>query len=241
MFVQTPRAENPSRLEADCYVTILSQTTKLEQSLIIALGPPPIDLMLKAESDLRALNHSLSTCKGHGRNVRGCLTSDRPISLALALLAERVVTMLEEAFQLAAERATAGSSAIEDQPGNSLPVTSARRLERSFRGILNLLCVFPVPADNVDMRVGNQVVDGIVKARALKKILQLRIRKLMEEVLAGTKKLTYRQVGVDFRAGPLDWGNSAAVMADAAGLLIEDLIRRLEALQGGLTLMGGDF
>lgn len=41
MFVQTPRAENPSRLEADCYVTILSQTTKLEQSLIIAPGEYP--------------------------------------------------------------------------------------------------------------------------------------------------------------------------------------------------------
>ncbi|PGH01260.1 hypothetical protein GX51_05315 [Blastomyces parvus] len=240
MFVQTPRAENSSRLEAECYVTILSQTTKLEQSLIIATGPPPIDLLLKAESDLRALNHSLSTCKGHGRNVRGCLMSDRPISLALALLAERIVTMLEETFQLAAERATTGSSAIEDQSGNALPATSARRLERSFRGILNLPCVFPVPADNVDMRIGNQVVDGIVKARALKKILQLRIRKLMG-VLEWAKKLTYTQVGADFRAGPLDWGNSTAVMADAAGLLIEDLIRRLAALQGGLTLMGGDF
>ncbi|OJD11157.1 hypothetical protein AJ78_08011 [Emergomyces pasteurianus Ep9510] len=69
--------------------------------------------------------------------------------------------MLEEIFQFADERATAGSSAIEDPPGSSLPATSARRLERSFRGILNLPCVFPIPTDNV----GNQVVDGMVKAR----------------------------------------------------------------------------
>ncbi|EER41874.1 predicted protein [Histoplasma capsulatum H143] len=74
MFVQTPRAENPSRLEADCYITILSQTIQLEQSLVISPSPPPTDLMLKAESNFRALNHSISTWKGHGQDVRDCRT-----------------------------------------------------------------------------------------------------------------------------------------------------------------------
>ncbi|RYP18868.1 hypothetical protein DL765_003656 [Monosporascus sp. GIB2] len=138
--------------------------------------------------------------------------------------------MLEETFRLAA--GTASTMTM-----NPLPTTTERRLERSFRGLLDQPCVFPIPAGSLDVRVGDYVVDGPVKARAVKGILQLRIRKLLG-ALEGMRRVPRRCDGGDSPRGLLDWGGSAAVLDDAAGLLVEDLIRRMDALQGGVASMG---
>ncbi|KAL7623516.1 hypothetical protein AAE478_007199 [Parahypoxylon ruwenzoriense] len=224
-------------LIADCYTAILARTAKLERSLVTAPRAPPIDLVLEAERDLRLLKQRLFSCGGHSHNGRDCLASDRPVLLSLSLLAERVVTMLEETFRFAAATATATSAAIQDSSGNPLPTAMARRLERSFRGLLDQPCVFPIPAGNLDIRIGNYVVDGPVKARSVKGILQMRIRKLLG-ALDGIRRTPRRNTRRDSLGGPLDWGGSSAVLDDAAGLLVQDLIRRMEALQGGMALMG---
>ncbi|KAK2764513.1 hypothetical protein FQN54_009208 [Arachnomyces sp. PD_36] len=240
-FLSGPGAQNAPDAVADCYLAILTRSAKLEQSLLTVTRAPPIDLVLQAERDLRALGQRLFTCSGHGHSGgRDCLSLDRPVTLSFALLAERIVTMLEETFRLAAETATGGGSPIQDPCGNALPATTSRRLERSFRGLLALPCVFPMPAANIDIQVGGHLVEGLVKARAVKRILQLRIRNLMS-LLENMRRIPRRGNRSDTLGGPLDWGGSSAVLDDAARLLADDLTRRLEALQGGLTLMGGDF
>ncbi|OJD10308.1 hypothetical protein AJ78_08634 [Emergomyces pasteurianus Ep9510] len=67
-----PNSKGRKSLEAGG--RLLYQTIQLEQSLVISPSPPPTDLMLKAESNFRALNHSISTWKGHGQDVRDCRT-----------------------------------------------------------------------------------------------------------------------------------------------------------------------
>lgn len=237
VFADGPIAQVSRDHMPDCYTAILTRTTKLEQALVTAPRAPPIDLVLEAERDLQVLKQRLFSCIGHGHNGRDCLASDRPVLLSLSLLAERVVTMLEETFRFAAATATATSGAMQDPSGNPLPATMVRRLERSFRGLLDQPCVFPIPAGNLDIRVGNYVVDGPVKARAVKGILQLRIRKMLG-MLEGMKRAPKRNDRRDSLGGPLDWGGSTAVLEDSAGLLVQDLIRRMEALQGGMALMG---
>ncbi|KAI2620265.1 hypothetical protein GGS26DRAFT_308215 [Hypomontagnella submonticulosa] len=222
---------------ADCYTAILTRTASLEQSLLVAPRAPPIDLMLEAERDLRALKQRLFSCAGHTHSGRECLASDRPALLSLAMLAERVVTMLEETFRFAAARATATSAMLQDPCGNPLPGPMARRLERSFRGLLEMPCVFPIQSGDLAIRVDDFMVDKTVKARAVKSILQLRIRKL-RSTLEDMGSMPQRSDRKDSLSGPLDWGGSEGVLDDAARLLVEDLIRRMEALQGGMALMG---
>jgi hypothetical protein len=222
---------------ADCYIAILKRSAKLEESLTTTAPAPPIDLVLEAEQDLRTLQQDCFACTGHGKVGQNCLQPDRPALLYLALLAERVVTMLEETFRLAVHRTTTTYEGVQDLPDDPLPATAARRMERSFRSLLDLPCVFPIPAGNMDIRVGDHVVDGPVKARAVKKILQLRVRKLLL-ALEQMKTVPRLHGRGKFTSGPLDWGGSSVVLDDAAGHLIKDLLRRMEALQGGLALMG---
>ncbi|KAF5865366.1 hypothetical protein ETB97_004177 [Aspergillus alliaceus] len=77
--------------------------------------------------------------------------------LSFTLLAERVVGMLEETFRFAAEAATTPSP-VESPLGQALPATRARRLERLFRGLLALPCVFPIPAGCIDGGLSKGVV-----------------------------------------------------------------------------------
>ncbi|KAI0377298.1 hypothetical protein F5Y04DRAFT_264777 [Hypomontagnella monticulosa] len=221
----------------DCYTSILTRTVSLEQSLLTAPRAPPIDLMFEAERDVWLLKQRLFSCTGHTYNGRECLASDRPVLLSLAMLAERVVTMLEETFRFAAARATATTALLQDPCGNPLPGPMARRLERSFRGLLEMPCVFPIQSGDLAIRVDDFVVDKTVKSRAVKSILQLRIRKL-RSTLEEMRNVPQRSDRKDSLSGPLDWGGSEGVLDDAARLLVDDLIRRMEALQGGMALMG---
>ncbi|KAI1389348.1 uncharacterized protein F4822DRAFT_198186 [Hypoxylon trugodes] len=220
----------------DCYTAIITRTAKLEQSLIDAPRPPPIDLVLEAERDLRTLMQCVSTCNGHEYNGRQCLVSDRPVLLSLSLLTERIVTMLEETFRFAAATANTENGSIQDPCRDLVSTVATRRIERAFRGLLDQPCVFPIPAGNLDLRVGNYVVDKPVKARAIKGILQVRMRKLLR-TLEDMKTIPRAEDRRDSLIGPLNWGNSASVIEDAAQRIVQDLIRRMEALEGGMALM----
>ncbi|ROW16773.1 hypothetical protein VPNG_01628 [Cytospora leucostoma] len=142
----------------DCYATILVRSAKLEQSLAAAPGLPPVDLLLGAERDVRALQERLFACTGHappasvdhGANnsannnfanhiMRSCLWSGRPALLSLALLAERVVSMLEETLRSAARSSYESERTFRETPwlDAQVPAISARRLGRSFRSLMD--------------------------------------------------------------------------------------------------------
>lgn len=220
----------------DCYTAILTRTSKLEQALNAAPRPPPIDLALEAERDFRALHCCLFSCTGHSHRGRSCLTSDRPVLLGLSMLAERVVAMFEENFRFAASRSNSVSGVIRDPSGDPLPGTVARRLERSFRSLLDQPCIFPIPSADLNIRVGDFLVENPVKARAVMAILRLRIRKI-QAALREMGRVRQESYPRDTLSGPLYWGDSAGVIGDAARLLIQDLLRRMESLQGGMALM----
>jgi hypothetical protein len=57
----------------DCYITILRQITKLEESLTMGTPAPSIDLVLETEQDLRGLQQDCFACTGHGKVGRSCL------------------------------------------------------------------------------------------------------------------------------------------------------------------------
>ncbi|KAI0108101.1 hypothetical protein F4814DRAFT_44969 [Daldinia grandis] len=220
----------------DCYTAILTRTSKLEQALNTAPHPPPIDLALEAERDFRALHRCLFSCAGHSHRGRSCLTSDRPVLLGLSILAERIVAMFEENFHFAASRSNFVSGMIRDPSGDPLPGTMARRLKRSFRSLLDQPCIFPIPSANLSIRVGDFLVETPVKARAVMAILRLRIQKI-QAALREMGRVQQGSYPRDNLSSPLDWGDSAGVIGDASRLLIEDLSRRMESLQGGMALM----
>lgn len=258
----TPNPQSPGS-GPDCYTAILIRTAILEQSLpgtIATPAPvPPVNVVLEAERDLRALKRRLFTCTGHGpadaddnHPPRSCLSANRPVLLHLAILAERVVSMLEDIFRASAMSARAAERNLQDWswPGGQqqlLAPFSARRVDRAFRSLLDRPCVFPIPrgSDDEGLRIGAFVVDGQVKARALKRILQLRVRGLLV-ALEEIKRVPPQQLdagfdqdrSVGYGPGPLEWEGSGSVMADAAGSLLGDLVRRIQALQGKMSLMG---
>ncbi|RYP18869.1 hypothetical protein DL765_003657 [Monosporascus sp. GIB2] len=78
-FVNGPITQSAPDTVIDCYVAILTRTIRLEQSMVTAPRAPAIDLVLEAESDLRALKQRLFACVGHAPNGRDCLASDRPV------------------------------------------------------------------------------------------------------------------------------------------------------------------
>ncbi|KAI1500605.1 hypothetical protein F5X99DRAFT_385970 [Biscogniauxia marginata] len=253
---------------ADCYVCILAQTTKLEQSLARTKLAPPIDLVLEAERDFCALRYRLITCTGHGhhrsphpgnRNAgtdaelpqdhagthgQPCLTSDRPVLLGLALLAERIVGILEDMFRLAARSAHNMDKANDllwyGAPGMPAGPSAARRLQRSFRSTLASPCVTPVVEANRDLRIGNLLVQGQAKSDALKRILRLRVDRMLGGLQTMKSALGVKQSERErgqLMDGPLDWGGSRTLLRNMAGTLLDDLVRRIESMKGAMVLL----
>jgi hypothetical protein len=226
---------------------------------------PPIDLVLEAERDFCALRHRLFTCTGHGlppacelnanflqnstKGNRPCLASDRPVLLGLALLAERVVGMLEDMFRLAAIAANNTDKVNQElvwfgagTPAGPSP--SGRRLQRSCRSLMAAPCVSPVVETDRRLRIGDFVVDGQAKSQAMRRLLRRRARRMLGELraLEGTRKTRRRRETERDKLldSTLDWGGSGALLGDSANLLVDDLIRRVEALQGAMALMRND-
>ncbi|KAI8964331.1 hypothetical protein F5Y11DRAFT_102723 [Daldinia sp. FL1419] len=236
MALDGPIGRTACDSNADCYTAILTRTSKLEQALNASPRPPPIDLALEAERDFRALHRCLFSCTGHSHRGRSCLTSDRPVLLSLSILAERVVSMFEENFRFAASQSSSVTGLIRDPSSEALPGTMARRLERSFRSLLEQPCIFPIPSANLHIRIGDFMAENPVKARVVMAILRLRIRKI-QAALGEMSRIRQGSYPRDNLSGPLDWGDSTTVISDATRHLIQDLSRRMESLQGGMALM----
>ncbi|KAI1737105.1 hypothetical protein F4680DRAFT_220752 [Xylaria scruposa] len=242
-----------SQEEVSCYATILRQTAKLEEELGRTLTTPPIDLVFETVGDFSSLQHHVFECSGHQQSrpltaisaTRGspCLTSDEPIVLGLALLAERVVGMLEGLVRLAARSAQSTDRANDVlwwTGATQEPDLSARRLQRSFRTNWVKGCVSLETEADRNLCLGTFVVQGQAKSAAMKRILKLRVRRMLGTLETLQSMGRARQAGNDrrdqFSASPLDWGSSGAVLGNLADTLLSDLRRRMNSVQGALAL-----
>lgn len=114
-----------------------------------------------------------------------------------------------------------------------------RRWERSFRGFMGQPCVLPVPGGDVNIQFGLYGLNMLATARAIKAVLQLRLRKMRKALLQMQLELRRQsQTEVDIAKGVLDWGNSDASLRASACDLVQSLTKRLESLQGAMMLMG---
>jgi hypothetical protein len=92
------------------------------------------------------------------------------------------------------------------------------------------------------LRLDDFVVEGQAKTDAMGRILKLRVKRMLRalEVLDSAKQT--KQTGEQEKrgkpsGGPLDWGGSTAVLDTIAGTLLDDLMRRMESLQGATILL----
>ncbi|KAK5637287.1 hypothetical protein RRF57_012999 [Xylaria bambusicola] len=246
----------------DCYTAILARTTKLEQVLAQTTSPPTIDFVLEAERDFNRLRHRLFACTGHEVSLspddpcspsestphttitaKPCPATGRPVLLGLSLLAERVVTLLEEMFRQAAKSAQSMDQATDfiwsKTPGISDP--SARRTQRSLRNATNKPCVSVGMESYRALCLGDFVVEAQAKADVLGHILKLRVKRMLRALGA---LHAAKQTGLwgepergQTSGGPLDWGTSTQVLHAIAGTLLDDLIRRMESLQGAMVFL----
>ncbi|KAI3337521.1 hypothetical protein HD806DRAFT_476914 [Xylariaceae sp. AK1471] len=253
------RLTRNSQDELSCYTTILRQNAKLEEELEGMSTALPIDLVFEAEGDFSSLQHRIFECSGHQQTrpltaisatqpnqttrASPCLMSDQPIVLGLALLAERVVGMLEGLVRLAAQSAQSTDRANDvlwSTGATQEPDLSARRLQRSFRTNWVKGCVSLETEADRNLCLGTFGVQGQAKSAAMKRILKLRVRRMLGalEILQsrGRTRLEGNDKRDQFSASPLDWGGSGAVLGNLTDALLSDLRRRMESVQGALVL-----
>lgn len=84
-------------------------------------------------------------------------------------------------------------------------------------------------------------MENPAKSKAMRRILTLRVNRMLQ-ALQGLKRSGWKGERDDRQAldAPLHWGGSASLMSDLAGTLVDDLIRRVETLQGALILIRND-
>ncbi|KAI0426923.1 hypothetical protein F5Y09DRAFT_333787 [Xylaria sp. FL1042] len=233
----------------DCYTAVLARTTKLEQALSQAPSPLTIDLVLEAERDFSNLRHRLFACTGHRRllpvettsplsmaapptisSTDPCLATNRPVLLGLAILAERVTGLFEEMFRLAAQVSQSIDQANDFVWSETLGTTdlSSRRAHRSLRNVMNKPCASLGMVSYRELRLDDFVVEGQAKTDTMGRILKLRVKRMLRALERKRGQLS---------GGPLDWGSSTTVLDTIAGTLLDDLMRRMESLQGAMTLL----
>lgn len=254
---------------ATCYTAILTQTAKLEQTLAQTTSPPGIDLVLEAERDFWALQHGLFTCTGHRapppspqqqQQEHGnrdpnlislqstnyydqpCLASKRPVLLSLALLADHIICMLEDVFRLAAQAAhTLDKTSLAGASEGGLSSLPARRLQRSCRSVWENPCVPTLMEVSRELYLGDFLVENPVKSKAMRRILSLRVDRMLQalqDMRAG--RYVGEQDAKEVPEAPLAWVGSKSLISDAADTLVDDLIRRVESLQGAMILIRND-
>ncbi|KAL1865039.1 hypothetical protein Daus18300_007386 [Diaporthe australafricana] len=258
-----------------CYLAILQRLTQLEDTLNTGPQPPRLDVVLTAERDTRTLKERLFACQGHGRQEldistsptipkdRGqepCIDAHGSSLLVISLLADRVISLLEDLFRRAAvsshalDQATRGTTAswlLGSPPGFSSQA-GERRFERSARSSFSRDIHCPVPEANCELTIGSYEIDAEVKSRVMKRILKQRVSAL-ERMVGDLKNYLMDVTGQDDRSGrerteprageqggillgnvPRSQGLSQAATAH----MIEDLHWRVELLQGRLELAG---
>lgn len=264
--ISTPSRAPDPHSRADCYTLILTQTANLVQALARTALPVGVDLVFEAERDFCTLLHRLFTCTGHSlppqqqqlssnpnfnslqssnSHDRPCLASDRPVLLNLALQAEHVIGMFEDLFLLASKAAHTldktemGLSWLGSGGQDGVPIgPSARRLQRSCRTFLATPCVSPLVEASRDLRLGDFLVENPAKSKAMRRILALRVDRMLQ-ALQRMKRDGRRGERDDGKVldAPLYWGGSASLMSDLANTLVDDLIKRVETLQGAIVLI----
>jgi hypothetical protein len=253
IIAQSPLPEPQSESTADCYIDILSQSTRFEKALSQPVLSPPIDLVLSAERCFGILRRRLFTCTGHPpHSTHSCLSpaADRPVFLSLALLANRIVGMLEEMFRVRAKSAPVVDAVRELLPwltrgtdetvsGLTGSCLSARRKRRSRRMMSTAPCASPVVEASGALRIGGFTVDGMAKNRTIGRILIRRVRRMLGE-LRQMQGVESSRSGAGYGQPPgrsLGWDGSGKLLDRSAEMLVDDLIRRIEALQGTMVLL----
>lgn len=265
--------------QGHCYIRILRRLTQLEETLERSPPTPSLDVILSAERDTRVLKDTLFACGGHpptnilgfgsadGERSRGmasqaCLQTQSSSLVVLALLADRVTSLLEGLFQQAAassygiHRAFQTSSASLLLGSTSPEMTNYKgewRMARSLRGSLPRSINCPVPEASCRLTIGKYEVDNEVESRVMKHILRRRIRALqrmlgeLEEHLepsSGGRRAS--RASQDGPHGRAEGERPASLLGDKGGrrgfaptmarTMVLDVRRRVELLQGRLEL-----
>ena len=252
----TPQTNDETLLTASSvdheYITILNTLATLEQSVSMGPPTPSVELVFKAERDFRTLKDRIFA--NHDPPIR---TSRNPRALlTLSLLSERVVSILEGKFRSTISTVSSRTMG-SDGPGTlqdyELPwiasfatgeqqaavATTTRRVERSFRGFIDQPCVFPVPGGKSAIRFGTHELSMPATARAIKAILQIRLRKMVAALLDMQAELARQdRAQVDYAHGLLDRGGSDAILRATAADVVQNLVERLQGLQGAMVLVG---
>ncbi|KAJ5207301.1 hypothetical protein N7491_002066 [Penicillium cf. griseofulvum] len=225
-------SESDGPCRGECHLAILRRLAWLEHSRGKKEKPLTIDVLLAAERDTRLLKEQLFKCSNDMCEDGGCLSS-RPSSLmALSLLAECVVSLLEDIFYRAVISARERERIFQTawpigsnptSPGGPRDLSaqqSAARFERSIRGAFDRNITCPVPEANCDLFLGKFGVRNEAKSRAMRQILRRRIRKLLA-TLVDMKRVV---------------GPRGGVMQRSALQIAEDLHHRVESLQGRVEI-----
>ncbi|KAI0141654.1 hypothetical protein GGR57DRAFT_403735 [Xylariaceae sp. FL1272] len=246
----------------DCYAALLAQTAKLEHILSKAPSPSTIELVLEAERDFNSCRQRIFACDGHPKTLphddtnpltptpphatyaKPCLATERPVLLSLTILAERVVSLLEDMFRQAAQVARTVDQANDFvwSGTSGISVTStilARRMQRSLRNVMNKPCVSLEMDSYRALQLGDFTIQGQSKSDAMTRILKLRVKRTLtavETLVADASVKPDRRIGQSL-TGPLDWGGSGTAFRQMTSTLLEDLMRRMESLQGAMVLL----
>lgn len=155
--------------------------------------------------------------------------------------------MLEDMFRLAAKSAQSMDQASDFMWFGALGTSgasgpSARRLQRSLRNVTSTPCVSLAMDSFRTLHLDDFVVEGQAKTNAMSRILKLRVKRMLSalEVLDSAKQT--KQRGEQEKrgkpsGGPIGWGGSTMVFDTIAGTLLDDLVRRMESLQGAMVLL----
>ncbi|KAI1294340.1 hypothetical protein F5Y03DRAFT_373140 [Xylaria venustula] len=246
----------PPHCKGQCYTTILQSLMQLEQSLAPHMNQFRLDHIMTALRNATKLKERLFNCSkrysakamcaeaSKGGNEGGsCLHPLRPSLLLLSVFMERVVGLLEDVFGRAASTAyefdrslrvawsTPSSMAAEGDQGISYPHPGTpKRLERSLRSTFERSINCPVPEADCELRIGKFELTNEAKGRAMKQILRLRITTLERTI---SDVVTYLDSGTN--EGLPRRGNKTST---ATSILMTDMHRRIELIQGRLELAG---
>ena len=261
--------------ELDCHVAILKLSTRLELQLSKSSATPPMDIIFEAERDFCATFARVFSCTGHNAKPANlplplnhsfklprpvdesaipCLDSERPILLAISMLGNRIVDLIELIYNMATKYAFQRDMNDQSVPWLGLGSNTnegvitelaARRIQRSFRSMFYAPCATIVIDAGHKLRIGDFELQAQVKARAIRRLLLKRVRKLLERFREIKRELDTRRGMQEYKkrhdhleGGPLGWSGSQAAVNKSATVLVADVVRRLEALQGTSFVLG---
>ncbi|KAI0967142.1 hypothetical protein F4678DRAFT_446666 [Xylaria arbuscula] len=239
-----------------CYTTIIQSLMQLEQSLAPGTNQFRLDHIMTAVRNVTMLKDRLFNCHNSYSAQTTCAEASksgneggggfhplRPSLLLLSAFMERVVGLLEDVFGRAASTAyefdrslrvawsTPSNMTAEGDQGTAYQhIGTPKRLERSLRSTFERSINCPVPEADCELRIGKFELTNEAKGRAMKQILRLRITTLERTIF---DVVTYLDSGSN--EGLPGRGNKTST---ATSILMKDMHRRIELIQGRLELAG---